>query len=268
MKIFFTDLDGTLLTKEKTITPDTMSALKNWTAAGNLFAICTGRAIDSAKEVKSSLGLDFPGSYLIGYNGGEIYDCDNDKVISRITLTMEQASLVAQMAKKHGIHCQTYTDTHIISPADNEELRSYRRVIHTPYIISEDVVSALEKPPCKMLAIALDNKERLENFRKELQPLVEGQLNLIFSNDRYLEIFPASSGKGTAVKILCEHLNLPLANALAAGDEANDISMLQAAGLGIAMQNAKDAVKEAADIVTETDNDHDGLVPILNANRE
>lgn len=265
-RIFFTDLDGTLLTKEKNITPATMNALRKWSEAGHKFAVCTGRAMDSAKDVKRTLGLDFPGTYLIGYNGGEIYDCDNATVISRTPLTMEQAALVARVAREHGIHCQTYTDHNIISPADDEELHFYQRAIHTPAIISKNVTDALDKPPCKLVAIELHDKEKIEDFRQALQPMVDGELNLIYSNDRYLEIFPAQSGKGAAVEILCRHLGIPVAASLAAGDEANDISMIETAGIGIAMSNARESVKAVADIITETDNDHDGLAPVLLAN--
>lgn len=265
-KIFFTDLDGTLLTKEKKISPATMDALRSWTQKGNKFAICTGRALDSAKEVQLSLGLNFPGMFLIGYNGGEIFDCEQNLVISRTPLTMEQVALIVKTAKEHAIHCHTYTDTHIITPTEDEELAYYRRVIRTPFLVCEDILSALDKAPCKCIAIELHDKEKLEQFRKALQPLVEGELNLLYSNDRYLEIFPASSGKGASVKILCDYLNIPLANSLAAGDECNDISMLQTAGLGIAMLNAKDTVKKAAAVITEADNNHDGLAPILLSN--
>lgn len=262
-KIFFTDLDGTLLNQEKKITPDTMSALEQWAAAGHHFAICTGRAMDSAKEVRQTLQLQFPGMYLIGSNGGEIYDCDNDCIVSRTALTIKQTALVTKLAREQGIHCHTYTDTHIISPADDEQLKYYQRVIHTPVIICEDVVSALDKGPCKCIAIELHDKDKLENFRKTLLPLAEGELNLLYSNDRYLEIFPAASGKGAAVQTLCDFLHIPTSNALAAGDEANDISMIQAAGTGIAMLNAKEEVKAAADIITTADNNHDGLAEIL-----
>lgn len=265
-KIFFTDLDGTLLNHEKKITPDTRSALEKWTAAGHHFAICTGRALDSAMEVQRTLQLDFPGMYLIGSNGGEIYDCDSGRIVSRTALTMEQTALVTKTAREQGIHCHTYTDTHIVSPADDEQLQYYRRVIHTPVLICEDVVSALDKGPCKCIAIELHDRDKLEHFRKTLLPLVDGELNLLYSNDRYLEIFPAASGKGSAVRTLCSFLHIPLTDALAAGDEANDISMIQAAGTGIAMRNAKEEVRDAADIVTAADNDHDGLAAVLLAN--
>lgn len=262
-KIFFTDLDGTLLTTEKEITPATRTALKQWAEAGNKLVLSSGRAIESVNNVRTTLGLNFPGMYLIGCNGGEIYDCDNEEIISRTPLTYAQTALALKTAKEQGIHCHTYTDTHIVSPADNEELRYYRRAIHTPVIICEDVLSALDKEPCKCIAIEIHNKEKLEHFRQTLLPLVEGELNLLYSNDKYLEIFPASSGKGTAIQKLCSLLNIPLSNTLAAGDEANDLSMIQAAAIGIAMQNAKDCVKQAADLITQTDNDHDGLAPIL-----
>nr|WP_242843284.1 Cof-type HAD-IIB family hydrolase [Kineothrix alysoides] len=262
-KIFFVDLDGTLLTKEKKITPATLEALNKWTAAGNKLALSSGRAIDSVKEVKESLGLSFSGMYLIGCNGGEIYDCETQKIVSRISLSMEQVTLVAKTAKEQGIHCQTYTDTHIISPADNDELHVYQRSIHTPVIISEDIMSPLDKEPCKCLAIEIHDKEKLERFRQSLLPFTEGELNLLYSNDKYLEIFPASSGKEVAVAKLCELLDIPIENTLAAGDASNDISMIQAAGVGIAMLNAKEDVKKAADIITATDNNQDGLAPIL-----
>lgn len=262
-KIFFTDLDGTLLTSEKNITPKTMAALRQWTDAGNKLALCSGRAIESVQNVKESLGLHFPGMFLIGYNGGEIYDCENGEVISRIPLTLDQTALVMKTAKEKKIHCHTYTDTHIISPADNEQLRYYCRAIHTPVIISENVLDALDKPPCKCIAIEIYDREKLEHFRTALAPITEGELTLLYSNDKYLEIFPACSGKGTAVTTLCKHLNIPLSHALAAGDEANDISMLQTAGLGIAMSNAKEEVKKSADVITDTDNNNDGLVPIF-----
>ncbi|NLL77668.1 MAG: HAD family phosphatase [Clostridiales bacterium] len=261
--IFFTDLDGTLLTKEKKITPNTMEALEKWTAAGNKLALSSGRAIDSVMDVKETLGLNFPCMYLIGYNGGEIYDCEAQKVVSRISLTMEQVALVVKTAKEQGIHCQTYTDTHIVSPADNDELHVYQRAIHSPVIISEDVMAPLDKAPCKCLAIEINSKEKLEHFRQSLLLYAKGELSLLYSNDKYLEIFPASSGKETAVVKLCELLDIPIENTLAAGDASNDISMIRAAGIGIAMLNAKEEVKKAADIITTADNNQDGLAPIL-----
>ena len=85
----------------------------------------------------------------------------------------------------------------------------------------------------------------------------------MYSSPYYLEIFPKEAGKGSAVKKLAEILGVPIGNTYAAGDEENDISMLEAAGVGVAMLNAKDAVKKVCDIVTKEDNDNDGLADII-----
>lgn len=262
-KVFFTDIDGTLLSKDRIITPATLNAVKAWTLAGNKFVLCSGRAMDSVKHVKSTLKLDFPGMFLIGYNGGEIYDCAEDKVISRIPISLEQVAFIMKKAKELNIYCQTYTDTHIISPAEGEELSFYQRAIHSPVIVCEDIISALDQEPCKCLAIEIQDGDKLESFRQSLLPLIGNEISLLYSNKKYLEIYPAISGKGAAVVTLCKYLNIPISNTLAAGDAANDITMIQTAAVGIAMLNATDEVKKSADIITETDNSHDGLAPIL-----
>ena len=86
---------------------------------------------------------------------------------------------------------------------------------------------------------------------------------MIFSNEQYLEILPADAGKGNALRFIADFLHAPLSHTFAAGDAENDISMLQAAGTGIAMLNAQEAVKKAADIITQKSNDENGLLEIL-----
>jgi hypothetical protein len=129
--------------------------------------------------------------------------------------------------------------------------------------VDEDYLSHLDKEPGKCLAIGLTDLPRLEEFKQALEGALSSRVQVMYSNPNYLEIIPADSGKGTGVKWLCDYLHIPLSRSLAAGDEANDISMLEAAGTGIAMANARDAVKEIADIITPADNNHDGLVPLL-----
>ena len=104
---------------------------------------------------------------------------------------------------------------------------------------------------------------KLEAFRLAVSDWAEGRIQTIYSNDKYLELFRLDAGKGNALRFVCEYLGVPLSDAYAAGDAENDISMLQAAGCGIAMRNAPDPVKEAADVVTRSDNDQDGLAETM-----
>jgi HAD superfamily hydrolase (TIGR01484 family) len=114
-----------------------------------------------------------------------------------------------------------------------------------------------------MIAIELNDHDKQERFRMALQEMVGDKLTLLYSNPYYMEIFPSYAGKGSAVKRLADILGVDIKNTYAAGDEQNDISMIQAAGCGIAMVNGTDIVKEAADVVTKLDNDHDGLAEFI-----
>lgn len=262
-KIFFTDLDGTLLNDAKEITAKTRQALDHIAAGHHKLVLISGRPIASVLEVKETLHLDYPGMYIIGYNGGCVYDCDNERLILEKRVPMEDVAHILETAKRCGIYCHTYTDTHIVSKAQSAELDFYQRTVHLPSLITDDMTGALDKPPYKLLAINLESRARLEDFCEALRPWANERIQMIFSNDKYLELFPASSGKGTAMTYLCDYLGVNIENTLSAGDAENDISMIQAAGTGVAMLNAAPFVKGKADIITEEDNNHDGLADIL-----
>ena len=262
-KIFFFDLDGTLLNSEKIITPRTMEALKKFTDAGNHFCINTGRAIDSAKAVYNGLSLDFKGSFLCGSNGTEIYSIDEDRYVYKTGVPLEMVPRILDLAEEYGIHCHTYNETHIVSRHDGECMDYYRRVIKTPLTVTDNVLSKLQAPPSKMIAIELHDHDKQERFRAALQEMVGDKLTLLYSNPYYMEIFPSEAGKGSAVKRLAGILGVDIKNTYAAGDEQNDISMIEAAGCGIAMINGTDLVKESADVVTRFDNNHDGLAEFI-----
>ena len=151
----------------------------------------------------------------------------------------------------------------VVSPADDEEIRFYRVRIHLPLVVSPVLTDALTEEPYKMLAASLHDHGKLEAFRLGISDWSKGKIQTIYSNDMYLELFRQDAGKGNALRFLCGHFDVPLSDTYAAGDAQNDISMLQAAGTGIAMCNATDQVKDAADIVTALDNDQDGLADLM-----
>lgn len=262
-KIFFFDLDGSLLTSKKEISPETMEALREFTAAGNHFCINTGRTIESAKSVYEGLGLDFPGSFLCCSNGTEIYSVDEDRFVYRTGVPMELVPRIFDLAEEYGVHVHTYQEDYIISRHDTECMQYYRRVIKTPLIVTDNVMEVVKEPPSKMICIELHDHEKQERFRKALHEMVGQRLTTLYSNPYYLEIFPSEAGKGSAVTRLAQILDIDIRNTYAAGDEQNDISMIEAAGCGIAMSNGTDLVKSHADRITELDNDHDGLAEFI-----
>lgn len=263
MKLLFTDLDGTLLNNDSVVSPGTKAFLDEFIASGNKLILSSGRPKDSVLEVKNDAGLTQPGILLSCSNGAQIYDCDSHRSIMVKRLPMSYISYLQEQAAYYGIHIHTYTEDSIVSPADNEEVRFYRRRIHLPLIVSPILQDALTDEPYKMIAINLHDHNKLEVFRTGIADWAEGKIETIFSNDMYLELYRHDAGKGNALRFLCGYFGVPLSDAYAAGDADNDISMLQAAGTGIAMLNASDSVKQAADAITELDNHHDGLAEMM-----
>ena len=269
-KLFLSDLDGTLLTSDKQISRETRQALDNFVKEGNVFAISTGRASESALSVQQAMDLDYPDSYVVSYNGAMIQrTCRGGdgtrsyQTVFRTGIGLDMVPEIFSLADACGVHCHTYNDDYILGRGWDKEMEFYRRHIKTPVIIDEHIMRQIDEPPCKMLAIEMEDRAKIEGLRYELQAHFGDCLTTIFSNPWYLEIFPKEAGKGAALKRLAEHLEIPIEDTMAAGDAENDISMIEAAGLGIAMCNGDDKVKAAADVITEKDNDHDGLVPFL-----
>lgn len=263
MHIFFADLDGTLLNDQKEITPLTKQAVDAFVAAGNRFVISTGRPLESAVAVQKRLGLLYPGSYVSAYNGAVIYDSYSEKILYETGISLDLIQPVLDTADECGVHIQSYQGRYIVSRQYTKELDYYRRNLHVPAIIADDMLSELPDPPWKMLAVDLESRERLQRFQDMLNDRLGGFVQTVFSNVHYIDIFPVNCGKGKSLVQLCQLFGVPIENSLAAGDEENDIPMLLAAGCGICMCNGSPRVKEAADVITSEDNNHDGLVPFL-----
>lgn len=262
-RILFTDLDGTLLNNEKNISPEDLEAIKKLTASGHKFVISTGRPIQSAVKIAKRYGWMGEGYYISSYNGGLIYDCSRDEAIIRRPIPLPYVRHILNEAYKAGLHAHTYDDTYVVSERDTDELAQYTKAIMVPGIVVSDVTTYLKQEPIKVIVISRDSHSVLDKFREHMTPWCEGKLTTVFSSPILLEFEDPLSTKGFAVRFMCEHFDIPIEASVAAGDEENDISMIEAAGLGIAMCNGTANTKAAADYITENDNNHSGISEII-----
>ena len=262
-KILFTDLDGTLLNNESRVVGKMQQALVDMCKERHVLVLSSGRPLDSILEVMKDAGLDFPGMYVIANNGTLIYDCDNKKALLELRVSYADVTGIWELATESGIHVQTYTATQIISAKDNKEVQYYRRKIHMPLLLAENPMDVLDKEPYKILCIDLDDHDRIKAFQKKVHERFGERLQTVFSNPYYLEIFVKEAGKGNGLRFLCEYLNVPVENSIAAGDAQNDISMLEAAGLAVAMCNGDEDIKAMADVITKRNNHECGLADVV-----
>lgn len=261
--LLFTDMDGTLLLNNSTISDEMKDAIAQMTNAGHHLILSSGRPLPSILEVRALEGIEYPNMLIISNNGALVYDCDSEKPILEHRICQKDIQYIVDAAHKAGIHIHGYTLKEIVCLHSNAELDFYTRRIHLPLKCVPDIAAALPDGSYKLQCIHLTDRSVLEAFRDSLREYCGDRIQLIFSNDQYLEILPAAAGKGSALKFVTNYLPAPHSHTFASGDAENDLSMIEAAHVGIAMQNASQVVKDCADIVTELDNDHNGLLEIL-----
>ncbi|MCR5417723.1 MAG: HAD family hydrolase [Lachnospiraceae bacterium] len=268
-KILFTDIDGTLLQSDQTISDETARLLDALATAGHSFVLASGRPLGSILKVYSYLTsrmtASFSKAFIIANNGAQIYDCLLDRTIYETRLPIELVDTLQDIAEEMRVHLQTYTDEKIVCTRDDDETRSYTSRIILPVILSDRLADALDKPPYKMLAMSLKGSDYLMPFRRRVSDEFSDSIHCIFSGPGYLEIIPKEADKGNALRFVTEHLQLPIQNTYAAGDSENDLSMLLAAHNGYAMINADEQVRSACRLVTSRTNNEGGIDEILKA---
>ena len=264
-KLLFLDLDGTLLNDEKQITQGNRKALEGALARGHGVIITTGRPLKSAMEQARRLGLDGPGCYLIAYNGAAVYDWAQQKQIFSCALPLETVYRVFDLVTGEGEHIQTYDtwDVLVEPQGENEALHRYCMLSGMGYRVIGSVRQDLVEQPVKCLVINYREKSGLLRVQERIRRELDAEVDCFFSCDQYLEVVPKGMNKGRAVERMCRLLGVDIADAVAVGDEANDLSMIRAAGVGVAMANGTGEVKATADYITTRDNNHDGVAEVV-----
>ena len=166
-------------------------------------------------------------------------------------------------AKKAGIYVQTYDKADVLAECYTKELAYYTKRAQMTYRLLSDTANALTEEPYKVLLICPESRAILEKFQKENFIWSEDKMNSFLSGSAYLEYCPLGVDKGTAILEFCKLFGISPEQTIAVGDEWNDISMIKAAHVGIAVENAVDAVKEAADYVTVRDHNHDAVAEVI-----
>lgn len=261
-KVIFLDLDGTLLNDRKEISEKNRNTIAAAINNGNYLVIATGRPVNSARKVVRDLGLTFPGCYMIAFNGAVIYDCAADRILAEKTMNIEDVEYLVTRAKESGIYVQTYSKDYVLTEKQTKESEFYKSRTGMKVKFGE-MKKLIQDEPHKVLLIDLDDRQKLEEFKKNNAKWAEGRCNCFFSSEKYLEYCPKDINKGWGVDYIREFLNIDVENTIAVGDAENDISMIERAYIGVAMKNGSDAIKEVADYITMNDNNEDGISEVI-----
>ena len=261
-KVLALDLDGTLTNTEKVITPRTKAALQEAARRGVCIVLASGRPTVGIEPLARELELEKYGGCILSYNGGKIIDCRTGETLYQKQLDAQYVPELCAFAAAQDIAILTYNREGIVCERDKDEWANKECfTTKLPMIHVDDLASYVDYPICKML-ITLDPARR-DAVCAAGKEQFAGRIDLYPSSPFFIEAVPLGVAKDRSLAALLERMGLTRENLMACGDGLNDRSMISYAGVGVAMQNAEDAVKAVADYVTAADNNHDGVAEAI-----
>ena len=266
-KLILTDLDGTLLRDDKTLSPANRAALERAAGQGAQVVLATGRSYQSLSQELRDLPFL---RYFILVNGAKVYDLQTDTVLYRAEVPMEVAQGLFQLFEPLdacidcyqndvGLMDRKYYD-HLERYIDDSNTLKMTQECRTPLDNFRETVRTGGESVQKLQAFFHTPEARTEALRQ----LEEAYPQLILSSSLpgNLEINAPGATKGDALLALCRALGIDPACAVAFGDGTNDQAMLRSAGIGVAMANAEPEVLAAADLIAPS-NQEDGVAHVL-----
>ena len=241
-----TDLDGTLLRNDKTISKENIAAIEYFKQEGGIFTFVTGRMPFYVSDIYNTIKPNAPFGCI---NGAGLFDYLRGEYIWTDVMPNGVNELIDCIDLKFpnvGIQVNTFYRTYFCK--ENLTMKKFREVTKLENIVSD--YKDVKEPVAKIIFGSEDNAEILkieETLRTH--PLAE-HFAFIRSEKTLFEILPKGTGKGTSIVKLCDYLNLNINKTIAIGDYNNDISMFEAAKIGIAVSNACAEALEAADFIT------------------
>jgi len=248
-KLVAADLDDTLLDDSLRLTGRVKEAIVAVRAAGVQFTISTGRMYRSAVPYARELGLEIP---LITYQGALVKNAFSGEVLFYRPLPLVYAKDIIARVHELGCHLNAYLDDRLYMENDTPEGRKYMRISGVKAEVVGDFLAFLDRDPTKLLAIA--DEPLLDRLSDELTPLYKGKVHIVKSKPYFLEFSHTQATKGRALAVLAGYFGVKREEIMAIGDSYNDLEMLEYAGLGVVVANARDDVKKKAGYVTSAPN--------------
>ena len=259
-KLIAVDIDDTLLNRKKEISPKNREALMNAQQNGVKLVVASGRLPYGVKPFAEALDVFSYGGYYFGFNGGAIMN-SRDERISATYLDSRYISPVCGLLEPFNITVMVHKGSMIYR---NKKVNDYTHieedVIGLPLNPVDDIPSFVDWRLHKILLCG--EPSTLKAAENLLKKSFGGELDIYFSAPWFLEVMPTGINKGIGLLKVCADMGISPDEAIAFGDSFNDIPMLRAAGMGVAMGNAEQAVKAAADYITD-DCDRDGVAKAL-----
>ena len=265
-KLVVSDLDGTLLVNSH-LPEFNLNSIKKIREKGVKFCIATGRTIQSTRYILKELdSYNKENEYSILFNGCTIIENKDNKILYFKGIEYEIANKLFEIGKKYNVMLLVYTiDACYVWKSYENEVKRQEKLDEKLTFMTDlniDFIKEKKIPVTKIIFGSEDNKYLLE-IKKELDKIFKDDISISFSSEVYLEINSNNVNKGIALEWLSNYLKININETIAIGDNNNDLSMIEKAGLGICVKNAIDNIKSKAKYVTEKKFDEGAVKEVL-----
>lgn len=274
IKLIALDLDGTLTDDKKNITPHTLEALMQVQRQGRenedgnphapqgvRVVLASGRPPYGMRPLARQLHMEQYGGIILCYNGGHVEDCATGEVYVERQLPEGILPMLHRFQEESGMTLMTYYEDKIYTehPADEYVgISAYNNKMQVVGV--KNFITDTPRPLNKCLMVGPHDKQVV--WEKKIQEATSDQLYVCHSTPYFIEILPKGIDKGPSLVSLCQRLGISSSEMMTFGDSNNDKQMIQLAGIGVAMGNADDDIKQVADFIT-LDNNSDGVAYAL-----
>lgn len=260
-KILILDIDGTLVNSKKIITENTLEHLKLIQEMGHIVVLASGRPYPGLKKYAKQLCLAEYNGYALSFNGGRIVECSTGKVKYEKAIPKSYAKTIYDYAIKNDIGLVTYKDDYVVTGTRIDDYMQYEaRLNYMPLKHVKDFVSFVDFDMIKCLLTA--DPEKASICENEMRDMLAPELNVFRSEPYFIEVTMNGVDKAETIDYLLKMIGIPRENSICCGDGFNDATMVKYGGIGVAMGNAQQIVKDNADYITASC-DEDGIVEVI-----
>lgn len=256
-RLLVLDLDGTLTNSKKEISPRNLRTLLRLQQSGVRLVLASGRPTYGIVPLAEQLQMKENNGYILSYNGGEIIDWSTGELLYKNLLPDDVLPILYQTATDNRQTILTYDNECILTENPNDPYVQKEAFLNKMQVRRvENFLQEIPLPLPKCLIVG--EPEQLMKTEAELSLRLQRQISVYRSEPYFLELVPLGIDKARSIAVLSEKLGITREEVAAMGDGYNDLSMIKYAGLGIAMDNAQEPVKAAADYIAPS-NDEDGV---------
>lgn len=260
-KVVVTDIDDTLLDSKGQLTNKTINIVEQCIKKDVKVMLASGRPDFGMLDLVKKLKLDSYDNYLLSYNGAKLTNLSTGELVYDKLLSAERLKFLVDKALEHHCDILTYQNDKVLTNRDNKFARIEADLLGVDLIIKDNIKDYIVEKAAKVLILA--EPEIAKIIKEKLVTEIGDDYEITISKPFFIEVNDKGISKGKALEVLCKKMGISSEEMFAIGDGLNDMSMIEFAGMGVAMDNANSLLKEKANYITKT-NDEDGFSFAIN----